>query len=277
MDIISKLSQELNIRENQIKAAVELIDEGNTIPFIARYRKEVTGSLDDEQLRALNERLSYLRGLEKRKDEVRAAITEQGKMTEEIEEALVAAEILAEVEDIYRPYKQKRKTRASVARERGLLPLSELIFEQKEEYAETIEKEAEKYIDEEKGVPDTKTAINGALDIIAEDISDNADYRKEIRALTNEYGFLTSKKAKDGESVYEMYYDYNEKISTVPSHRILALNRGEKEEFLKVNIDISADIPLNYLSLNVVTNPKSPAYRYVMRAMADSYFRLIAP
>ena len=135
MDIIAKLSQELNIRENQIKAAVELIDEGNTIPFIARYRKEVTGSLDDEQLRALNERLSYLRGLEKRKDEVRAAITEQGKMTEEIEDALVAAEILAEVEDIYRPYKQKRKTRASVARERGLLPLSELIFEQKDEYA----------------------------------------------------------------------------------------------------------------------------------------------
>ena len=182
MDIISKLSQELNIRENQIKAAVELIDEGNTIPFIARYRKEVTGSLDDEQLRALNERLSYLRGLEKRKDEVRAAITEQGKMTEEIEEALVAAEILAEVEDIYRPYKQKRKTRASVARERGLLPLSELIFEQKDEYAEQIEKEAEKYIDEEKGVPDVKAAINGALDIIAENISDNADYRKEIRA-----------------------------------------------------------------------------------------------
>lgn len=277
MDIIAKLSQELNIRENQIKAAVELIDEGNTIPFIARYRKEVTGSLDDEQLRALNERLSYLRGLEKRKDEVRAAITEQGKMTEEIEDALVAAEILAEVEDIYRPYKQKRKTRASVARERGLLPLSELIFEQKDEYAEQIEKEAEKYIDEEKGVPDVKTAINGALDIIAENISDNADYRKEIRALTNEYGFLTSKKAKDGESVYEMYYDYNEKISTVPPHRVLALNRGEKEEFLKVNIDISADIPLNYLSLNVVTNPKSPACRYVMRAMADSYFRLIAP
>lgn len=277
MDIISKLSQELNIRENQIKAAVELIDEGNTIPFIARYRKEVTGSLDDEQLRALNERLSYLRGLEKRKDEVRAAITEQGKMTEEIEEALVTAEILAEVEDIYRPYKQKRKTRASVARERGLLPLSDLIFEQKDEYADQIEKEAEKYIDEEKGVPDVKTAINGALDIIAENISDNADYRKEIRALTNEYGFLTSKKAKDDESVYEMYYDYNEKISSVPSHRVLALNRGEKEEFLKVNIDISADIPLNYLSLNVVTNPKSPAYRYVMRAMADSYFRLIAP
>ena len=170
MDIISKLSQELNIRENQIKAAVELIDEGNTIPFIARYRKEVTGSLDDEQLRALNERLSYLRGLEKRKDEVRAAITEQEKMTEEIEDALVAAEILAEVEDIYRPYKQKRKTRASVARERGLLPLSELIFEQKDEYAEQIEKEAEKYIDEEKGVPDVKTAINGALDIIAENL-----------------------------------------------------------------------------------------------------------
>ncbi len=277
MDIILKLSQELSIKESQVRAAVELIDEGNTIPFIARYRKEVTGSLDDEQLRALSERLSYLRGLEKRKDEVRNAITEQGKMTEEIDEALSRAEILAEVEDIYRPFKQKRKTRASVARERGLMPLAELIFEQRGEYAPTIDAEAEKYIDEEKGVPDAKSAINGALDIIDENISDNADYRKEIRALTGEYGLLCSKKAKEEESVYEMYYDFSEKITTVPSHRVLAINRGENEEFLKASIDISEDIPLNYLSYAVITNPKSPAVRFVMRAMSDSYFRLIAP
>ncbi len=277
MDIITKLSEELSIKQTQIQAAVELMDEGNTIPFIARYRKEVTGSLDDEQLRALSERLNYLRSLEKRKEEVRAAITEQGKMTEEIDSALSAAEILAEVEDIYRPFKQKRKTRASVARERGLTPLAELIMAQKDVYEPSIEETAESFINEEKGVTDAKSAISGALDIIAEDISDNADYRKEIRALTYEYGFLSSKAAKDETSVYEMYYDYNEKLSTVPSHRVLAINRGEKEEFLKADVDISADIILNYLSRAVITNVKSPAYGKVLFAMSDSYFRLIAP
>jgi uncharacterized protein len=277
MDIIAKLSEELSIKQTQIQAAVELMDEGNTIPFIARYRKEVTGSLDDEQLRALSERLNYLRSLEKRKEEVRAAITEQGKMTEEIDSALSAAEILAEVEDIYRPFKQKRKTRASVARERGLTPLAELIMAQKDVYEPSIEETAESFINEEKGVKDARSAIAGALDIIAEDISDNADYRKEIRALTYEYGFLSSKAAKDETSVYEMYYDYNEKLSTVPSHRVLAINRGEKEEFLKADIDISADIILNYLSRAVITNVKSPAYGKVLFAMSDSYFRLIAP
>ena len=196
MDIIAKLSEELSIKETQIKAAVELMDEGNTIPFIARYRKEVTGSLDDEQLRALEERLNYLRNLEKRKEEVRSAITEQGKMTEEIDSALESAQILAEVEDIYRPFKQKRKTRASVARERGLTPLAELLIAQKDEYIPSLSEEAAKYINEEKGVKDAKSAIAGALDIIAEDISDNADFRKEIRALTYEYGFLSSKKQK---------------------------------------------------------------------------------
>ena len=277
MDIIAKLSEELSIKQTQIQAAVELMDEGNTIPFIARYRKEVTGSLDDEQLRALSERLNYLRSLEKRKEEVRAAITEQGKMTEEIDSALSAAEILAEVEDIYRPFKQKRKTRASVARERGLTPLAELIMAQKDVYEPSIEETAESFINEEKGVKDARSAIAGALDIIAEDISDNADYRKEIRALTYEYGFLSSKAAKDETSVYEMYYDYNEKLSTVPSHRVLAINRGEKEEFLKADIDISADIILNYLSRAVITNVNSPAYGKVLFAMSDSYFRLIAP
>jgi len=277
MDIIAKLSEELSIKQTQIEAAVGLIDEGNTIPFIARYRKEITGSLDDEQLRALSERLNYLRGLEKRKEEVRAAITEQGKMTEEIDAALNSAEILAEVEDIYRPFKQKRKTRASQARERGLAPLAELIMAQEPAYTPSIEEAAEAFVNEEKGVKDAKAAIAGALDIIAEDISDNADYRKEIRALTYEYGFLSSKAAKEESSVYDMYYDYNEKLSTVPSHRVLAINRGEKEEFLKASVDISADIVLNYLSRAVITNVKSPAYGKVLFAVSDSYFRLIAP
>ena len=277
MDIIAKLSEELSIKQSQIEAAVGLLDEGNTIPFIARYRKEVTGSLDDEQLRALSERLNYLRGLEKRKEEVRAAITEQGKMTEEIDAALAAAEILAEVEDIYRPFKQKRKTRASQARERGLAPLAELIMEQRDSYAPSIEETAEEYINEEKGVKDAKSAIAGALDIIAEDISDNADFRKEIRALTYEYGFLSSKAATEESTVYDMYYDYNEKLKTVPSHRVLAINRGEKEEFLKASVDISADIILNYLARAVITNVKSPAYGKVLFAVSDSYFRLIAP
>ena len=277
MDIIAKLSEELSIKETQIRAAVELMDEGNTIPFIARYRKEVTGSLDDEQLRALEERLNYLRNLEKRKEEVRAAITEQGKMTEEIDSALETAQILAEVEDIYRPFKQKRKTRASVARERGLAPLADLFMEQKDEYSPSLYEEAEKYINEEKGGKDAKSAVAGALDIIAEDISDNADFRKEIRALTYEYGFLSSKKAKEEASVYEMYYEYSEKLTTVPSHRVLAINRGEKEEFLKVSVDISADIILNYLASMIITNVKSPAYNNVLFAVADSYFRLIAP
>ena len=277
MDIIQKLSEELNIRASQVEAAVKLLDEGNTVPFIARYRKEVTGSLDDDVLRALLDRLNYLRSLEKRKDEVRNAITEQGKMTDEISDALDAAQILAEVEDIYRPYKQKRKTRASVARERGLEPLSQLIFEQRDEYERPIIDIAADYIDEEKGVATAQDALGGAKDIIAEDISDNADYRREIRALTYEYGFLSSKKAKDEDSVYSMYYDYSEKISAVPPHRVLAINRGENEEFLKAMIEVPTDIILNYLLGEVVTNPKSPAVPYVISAMTDSYDRLIAP
>ena len=277
MDIIERLSEELSIKRSQIEAAVALIDEGNTIPFIARYRKEVTGSLDDEQLRALDDRLNYLRGLEKRKDEVRTAITEQGKMTPEIEDALSAAQILAEVEDIYRPFKQKKKTRASVAREKGLLPLAELLLEQKSSYEDELTAIAAAYIDEEKGVSTEKEALAGAMDIIAEIISDDADYRKDIRALTYEHAFLSVKQAKDEDSVYSMYYDYSEKVSAVPPHRTLAINRGEKEEFLKASIDISKDIPLNYLLYRVVTNPKSPSVPYVISAMADSYDRLIAP
>ena len=277
MDILERLSEELGIKRSQIEAAVGLIDEGNTIPFIARYRKEVTGSLDDEQLRALDDRLNYLRGLEKRKDEVRSAITEQGKMTPEIEEALTAAQILAEVEDIYRPFKQKKKTRASVAREKGLLPLAELLLEQRKTYEKDIEVLASDYINEEKGVATAKDALFGAMDIIAEIISDDADYRKDIRMLTQEHAMLTVKQAKDEDSVYSMYYDYSEKVSAVPPHRTLAITRGEKEEFLKVSVDISKDIPLNYLLYRVVTEPKSPAVPYLISSLADSYDRLIAP
>ena len=277
MDILQRLSEELNIRLGQVEAAVKLLDEGNTVPFIARYRKEVTGSLDDDALRALLDRLNYLRSLEKRKEEVRNSITEQGKMTDEIAEALDAAQILAEVEDIYRPYKQKRKTRASVARERGLEPLASLIREQRDEYDRPLIDIAADYIDEEKGVPTAEDALQGAKDIIAEDISDDADFRKEIRAITYEFGFLTSKNVKDEDSVYSMYYDFSEKISTVPSHRVLAINRGENEEFLKGSIEVSPDLPLNYLLSQVVTNDKSPAAPYVISAMTDSYERLIAP
>ena len=277
MNILERLSSELNIRLPQVEAAVKLIDDGNTIPFIARYRKEVTGSLDDEQLRALYERLNYLRGLEKRKEEVRAAITEQGKMTPEIDEALEAAQILAEIEDIYRPFKQKKKTRASVARERGLEPLAELITEQRDTYEPSIEEAAAGYIDAEKGVETAEAALFGAMDIIAENISDNADFRKDIRALTFDNAFLTVKNTKDEDSVYSMYYDYTDKISAVPAHRVLAINRGEKEEYLKASVEISKDIILNYLSYNIVTNAKSPATKYLYAAIADSYDRLIAP
>lgn len=205
MNIQERLSSELNIRLPQVEAAVKLIDDGNTIPFIARYRKEVTGSLDDEQLRALFDRLNYLRGLEKRKEEVRAAITEQGKMTPEIDDALEAAQILAEIEDIYRPFKQKKKTRASVARERGLEPLAWLICEQRDVYEPSIEDTAATYIDEEKGVETAEAALFGAMDIIAENISDNADFRKDIRALTFDNAFLAVKNIKDEDSVYSMY------------------------------------------------------------------------
>lgn len=277
MDINAKLSEELSIKPAQVEAAVKLIDDGNTIPFIARYRKEVTGSLDDEQLRALYDRLNYLRGLEKRKEEVYRAISEQGKMTPEIEEALQNATILAEIEDIYRPYKQKKKTRASVAKEKGLAPLAELLSAQKDRYDTSLTDIAAEYISEEKNVASAEEALAGAMDILAEEISDNADYRRDIRALTYEYAFLSVKNAKDEDSVYSMYYDYNEKLSNVPSHRILAINRGEKEEYLKVSVDISKDIPLNYLVYQVVTNPHSPAFPYVVAAMVDSYDRLIAP
>lgn len=277
MNIINELAKEFNLKVSQVEATVGLIDDGNTIPFIARYRKEVTGSLDDTVLRDLDERLKYLRSLEQRKEEVRALIDGQGKLTPEIEAALANAKILTEIEDIYRPFKPKRKTRASVARERGLEPLATLIMEQRKSYDKSIEEIAAEYVDEEKGVATGEDAINGAKDIIAEDISDNAEYRKAIRALTHDNGTIVSKQAKDEDSVYSSYYDYRESIKKIPGHRVLAINRGEKEEFLKVTVEIDSEIILNYLFSQVITETKSPAKDYIASAIVDSYDRLIAP
>ena len=268
MDIISRISNELNLSPKRVEAAVKLIDDGNTIPFIARYRKEVTGSLDDTELRALSDRLNYLRNLDKRREEVRASIEEQGKLTE----------ILAEIEDIYRPYKPHRKTRADIAREKGLEPLAALISEQRIAYSTAINDEAAAYIDIEKDIYSADDAISGACDIIAEDISDNAEYRRRIRALSLNHGIIkTEKVGEDEKGTYSMYYEYSEKISAVPSHRILAINRAEKEEVIKASFDVPSDIILNDLLDKVITEPKSPAFKYMTRAAVDSYDRLIAP
>lgn len=277
MDIIKKLAEEFKLGEEQVRKTVELIDGGDTIPFIARYRKEVTGSLDDETLRNLNDRLEYLRNIEKRKEEVRSLIDAQGKLTPEIENAISNAVTITEVDDIYRPFRPKRKTRASVARERGLEPLALLIMEQRKQYEPSLEVLAEEYIDTEKGVETAQDALSGACDIIAEDVSDNAEYRKSLRSLTFEHGLLNVCNTKDEDSVYAQYYEYNEPLKKIPSHRILAINRGEKEEFLKVSVVIASDIILNYLLACVISEPTSPAYKYVLNAVTDGYERLIAP
>ena len=277
MDIIKTLAEEFKLKEEQVQKTVELIDGGDTIPFIARYRKEVTGSLDDAILRDLNDRLEYLRNIEKRKEEVKNLIDAQGKLTPEIEQAILNAKTITEVDDIYRPFRPKRKTRASVARERGLEDLAKLLMEQRMEYSPSIEESAEAFVNEEKEVPDVAAALAGACDIIAEDISDNAEFRKALRALTFDHGVLNVTQAKEEDSVYAQYYEYSEPLKKVPGHRILAINRGEKEEFLKVSVDISADIVLNYLFACVVTEPNSPAYKYVSAATVDGYERLIAP
>lgn len=277
MDIIKALADELGLKEEQVAKTVEMIDNGDTIPFIARYRKEVTGSLDDAVLRELNDRLEYLRNIEKRKDEVRALIDGQGKLTPEIDSAISNAKTITEVDDIYRPFRPKRKTRASIARERGLGELAELILEQRDKYVPSIEVAAEAFADPEKDVADVATAIAGACDIIAEEISDNAEYRRILRLQTFEHGVLCVEKAKDEDSVYAQYYEYNEPLKKIPGHRILAINRGEKEEYLKVSVQVSSDIVLSYLINSVAKNKKSPAYKYVEAAAIDSYERLIAP
>ncbi len=277
MNIIETLARELNLTVDQVEKTVGLIDEGNTIPFIARYRKEVTGSLDDTVLRTLDERLTALRNLEKRKEEVKNLIDAQGKLTPELIAAIDRAVTVTEVDDIYRPYRPKRKTRASVARERGLEPLAELILAQSESYEPTIEAQAAAYIDPEKEVHTAEDALQGAMDIIAEDVSDNAEFRKKIRALTVANGSISTKAAKEEDSVYATYYEYSEAIKKIPGHRILAINRGEKEEFLKVSLTVPEDIVVGFLLNSVLTSQASPAKAYVVAAVTDGYGRLIAP
>ena len=277
MDIIKKLAEEFKLKEEQVEKTVALIDGGNTIPFISRYRKEETGSLDDTVLRELDDRLTYLRNIEKRKAEVKILISEMGKMTEEIEAAIDNAKTITEVDDIYRPFRPHRKTRASVAKEKGLDGLAELILAQKETYEPSIEECAEGYVNPELGVESAADALSGACDIIAEAVSDNADFRKTVRKATFDTGLLVSKGATEDDSVYSKYYEYSEKLNKIPSHRVLAINRGEKEDFLKVSITVEKEMILNFLCGEMITCPKSPAVKYIEAAVVDGYDRLIAP
>ena len=276
MDIILKISQELMCRQEQVAAAVKLIDEGNTIPFIARYRKEATGSLNDEQLRTLDERLTYLRGLEERKEKVIATIEEQGMLTDELKQSILAAETLVAVEDLYRPYKPKRKTRATIAQSKGLTGLANIISLQMTN--KPITEEALAYVSEKKEVHSPEEAIAGAMDIIAESISDNAEYRTEIRNRTMDKGVLiTTAKDPEAESVYEMYYDFSTPVRKMTGYRTLAINRGEKEKFLSVKIDAPADEIIGYLIREVVVRDNPNTNDILKDAIADSYERLIAP
>ena len=276
MNINKVLAEELNVREEQVDAAVKLIDEGNTIPFIARYRKEMTGSLNDEVLRALSERLTYLRNLEDRKKQVLSSIEDQGKLTEELKASIQAAQTLVVVEDLYRPYRPKRRTRATIAKEKGLDPLAQAILAQ--EAKEPLEKLAEPYLSEEKEVTTVQEALAGACDILAEMISDEADYRMEIRKRTMKKGqIVSSARDENASSVYEKYYDASEPVSQIASHRVLALNRGEKEKFLTVKIEAPVEEILRYLEKQIIKT-ENPYTTPVLRAtIADAYNRLIAP
>ena len=276
MDIIKTLAQELEIKEGQAEAAVQLIDDGNTIPFISRYRKEMTGSLNDEILRKLYERLNYLRSLEEKKAQVLATIEEQGKLTEELRAQIEAAQTLVTVEDLYRPYRPKRRTRATIAKEKGLEPLAQLILLQKT--ARSLEEEAQAYVSEEKGVSGAAEAVAGAQDIIAEQISDEANYRTRIRNMTMKEGMLTaSAKDEKTQSVYETYYSYAEPLTKTAGHRILAINRGEKEKFLTVKIEAPEERILEYLERQVIKAENPNTTPALKAAVADSYRRLIAP
>ena len=276
MNIVKIISDELGVRQSQTEAAVKLIDEGNTIPFIARYRKEATGALNDEQLRHLDERLRYLRSLEERKAAVIASIEEQGMLTEELKDKIDKASTLVAVEDLYRPYKPKKKTRAGIARQKGLEGLAMIISLQRTN--RSIEEEALSFVSEEKGVADVKEAISGALDIIAENISDDAQYRTYIRNLSMKEGVISSQaKDKTAESVYEMYYDFEEPVSKIVGHRILALNRGEKEKVLTVKIKPPVDKIISYLEKQIITSDNRFTTPLLKEAIADSYDRLIAP
>jgi len=276
MDIIKTLSEELGLRVNQVENAVKLLDEGNTIAFISRYRKEATGSLDDAKMRELSDRLNYLRSLEERREEIIRLITEQGKMTDELLADIEKAKILQELEDLYRPYKQKKRTRATKAKEKGLEPLSEIILAQNEE-GKSVEEIASAFIDTEKGVETWEDAVLGACDIIAEIISDNADYRKFIRRYTFETGIIKSKNSKEESSVYDMYYEFSQGVKQIADHRILAINRGEKEDFLSVKIEVDDEEVVKYLCDNVITNSKSIFTEYLKSTSEDAYKRLIAP
>ena len=276
MDIIVKISEELGIKKSQTEAAVKLIDEGNTIPFIARYRKEVTGALNDEQLRDLHERLVYLRNLEERKETVLKSIEEQGKLTEELRTQILAAETMVLVEDLYRPYKPKRRTRAIIAKEKGLEPLANIIALQMLDTS--LLEEAAKYIDAEKEVNSAEEAIAGAKDIIAESISDEADYRTKIRDLTVKKGRLISvAKDPEAESVYEMYYDFNEPVAKLAGHRVLAVNRGENEKILTVKIEAPVEDIIRYLEKQVIVKENPQTTPVLQEVIADAYERLIAP
>ena len=276
MDINQKITEELGVKLWQVEAAVKLIDEGNTIPFIARYRKEATGTLDDEQLRKLYERLVYLRNLEEKKEQVLASIEEQGKLTEELKKQILEAQTQVVVEDLYRPYRPKRRTRATIAKEKGLEPLATLITLQKAK--ESLEEVAKQYINEEKGVANVQEALEGARDIIAENISDEADYRSWIRKQTMQKGhIISSAKDEKAESVYENYYEFDEPVNRLAGYRTLALNRGEKEKFLTVKIEAPQEDILRYLEKKIIRGENLNTTQILKEAIEDSYKRLIAP
>ena len=275
MDIIQLLAQELDKQPQHVENVVRLLDEGNTIPFIARYRKELHGAMDDTSLRTLEERLNYLRGLQERRDAVKKSIEEQGKLTEELAAAIDAAQTLAEVEDLYRPYKQKRRTRATVAREKGLTPLAELLFAQGPDCPDPLT-EAARYTDPDKGVETAEDALAGASDIIAEQISDDADMRKKLRELLMKNGVLRSAAATDEDTVYRLYYDFAQALSRLQGHQILAINRGEKEGKLKVSVELDRDLALRTVRRHVVI-PGSRAMEFVKSAAEDAYDRLLFP
>ena len=276
MDINQKITEELGVKLWQVEAAVKLIDEGNTIPFIARYRKEATGTLDDEQLRKLYERLVYLRNLEEKKEQVLASIEEQGKLTEELKKQILEAQTQVVVEDLYRPYRPKRRTRATIAKEKGLEPLSTLIMLQKTK--ESLEEVAKQYINEEKGVANVQEALEGARYIIAENISDEADYRSWIRKQKIQKGhIISSAKDEKAESVYENYYEFDEPVNRLAGYRTLALNRGEKEKFLTVKIEAPQEDILRYLEKKIIHGENLSTTQILKEAIEDSYKRLIAP
>ena len=277
MDSIAlRLKKEFDLKDFQVTNTIGLIDEGNTIPFIARYRKEKTGELDDQVLRRFADRLAYLRSLEERREEIARLIAEQEKLTEELAEQIKKAETLQELEDIYRPYRPKRRTRATVAREKGLAPLAELILEQSIRDG-SFEERAAAFVDEEKGVADMEEAVAGAMDIIAEEISDNAEFRKEIRRRTMQKGLLLSRGAKEEDSVYRLYYDFAEPLAKIANHRLLAINRGEKEGFLKAAVSVEEEDIHSYLAGQLMKKPASVTSGYVEEAARDAYKRLIAP